>query len=112
LGCYLKVADYMSRVFNERTASATFAQAYDVLDTSGTSSITELFDQQLLAAWLNFANGAIDHDRLVDTNRDRAADTPFLAAITAAENLRLDPGATRQQLDRQKVIVESWTNLP
>lgn len=23
---------------------------------------------QLLAAWLNFANGSIEHDRLVDTN--------------------------------------------
>jgi hypothetical protein len=112
LGCYLKVANYMSRVLTEQTASATFAQAYDVLDTSATSSITELFDQQLLAAWLNFANGAIDHDRLVDTNRDRVVDTPFLTAIGAAESLRIDPGTTRQQLDQQKVIVESWTNLP
>jgi hypothetical protein len=72
---------------------------------------TGLRYQQLLAAWLNFANGAIDHDRLVDTDRDRVPDTPFLTTIGAAESLRLDPGTTRQQLDRQKVMLESWTNL-
>lgn len=112
LQCYLRIVGYMSRVFDERTAASTFAQADDVLDTSATSAIFELFDQQLLAAWLNFANGAIEFDRMVDTNGDRVADTRFLAAIRAAETLRLDPASTRTQLDRQKVIVERWTSLP
>jgi hypothetical protein len=66
---------------------------------------------QLLAAWLNFANGAIEHNRLVDTNGDSTPDTPFLAAIAAAESVRLDPATTVQQLDRLKKIVESWTSL-
>ncbi len=83
-----------------------------MLDTSGTSVMTELFDIQLLAAWLNFANGAIEHDRLVDTNGDNVVDTPFVTAIRAAERLRLDPTSTRQQLDRHKVVVESWTHMP
>ena len=112
LTCYLKIAGYMSRVFDEETAASTLPQAYDVLDVSGTSAIKELFDLQLLAAWLNFANGAIEHNRLVDTNLDRVADTPFLTAIAAAETLRLNPAATPTQLDRQKRIVESWTSLP
>ena len=112
LGCYLKIAGYMSRVFDERTAAATFAQAYDVLDTSSTSQINELFDQQLLAAWLNFANGAIEWNQLVDTTGDKTADTPFLIAIERAETLRLNPSATRPQLDAMKRIVERWTNLP
>lgn len=112
LDCYLKIAAYMSRVFNERTAAATFAQAYDVLDTSSTSKINELFDQQLLAAWLNFANGAIEWNQLVDTNGDKTADTPFLTAIERAETLRLNPSATRPQLDAMKRIVERWTILP
>ena len=67
---------------------------------------------QLLAAWLNFANGSIEHNRLVDTNGDKVPDTPFLAAIAAAESVRLDPASTQEQLDRQKLIVERWTNLP
>jgi hypothetical protein len=108
LNCYLNIAAYMSRVFNAQT----FAQAYDVLDTSGTSQMIELFDQQLLAAWLNFANGAIEWNRLVDTNRDRVPDTPFLTAMEAAESLRLNPATTSAQLDAMKRILESWTNLP
>ena len=112
LDCYLDIAEYMSRVFNERTAAATFAQAYDVLDTRSTSQVNELFDQQLLAAWLNFANGAIEWNRLVDTNGDRTADTPFLTAIETAESLRINAATTRGQLDAMKRIVESWTNLP
>lgn len=112
LTCYLKVAGYMSRVFSEETAAETFAQAYAVLDTGPTKPIRQLFDVQLLAAWLNFANGAIEHDRLVDTNLDRVPDTPFLTAIAAAESVRLDPASTQEQLDRMKRIVESWTNLP
>ena len=102
----------MSRVFDEKTAASTFAQAYDMLDVSGTSQMYELFDLQLLAAWLNFANGAIEWDRLVDTNGDKTADARFLDAITAAETLRLNPNSTSQQLDRQKAIIESWTRLP
>jgi hypothetical protein len=112
LTCYLAIAGYMSRVFDERTAAATFAQAYDVLDTSATSQMNELYDQQLLAAWLNFANGAIEWNQLVDTNGDKTADTPFLTAIGNAESLRIDPTTTRNQLDAMKRIVERWTNLP
>ena len=112
LGCYLKIAGYMSRVFDDRNDASTFLRAEDILETEQTSAILELFDQQLLAAWLNFANGAMEWNRLVDTNGDKRADTRFLDAIKAAESLRLDPNATRAQLDRQKAIVLSWTTLP
>jgi hypothetical protein len=74
--------------------------------------MNELFDQQLLAVWLNFANGAMAWDRLVDTNGDRVADTRFLEAVTVAETLRLNPNATQTQLDQQERILERWTNLP
>ena len=112
MSCYLKIAAYMSRVFDESTRAATFAAAYDVLDTSSTSAINELYDQQLLAAWLNFANGAIDWNRLVDTNGDKVVDTRFLTAMVNAETLRLNPNSTRRQLDAMKLKIESWTNLP
>jgi hypothetical protein len=112
LGCYLKIADYMSRVFHQQTDASTFLRSADVLDTNQTSDVLELFDQQLLAAWLNFANGAIEWNRLVDTNGDRTADTRFLDAIAAVESLRLEPGTPRAELDRRKVILESWTRLP
>ena len=110
--CYLDIAAYMSRVFNDRTLVETFAQANDVFDTSSSNQINEMFDQQLLAAWLNFANGAIEWNRLVDTNGDKTADTPFLIAIETAESLRLNPTTTRNQLEAMKRIIERWTNLP
>ena len=112
LGCYLNVVGYMSLVFSEQRAAATLAQAYAVLDTGPTKPLLQLFDVQLLAAWLNFANGAIEYNRLVDTDLDRVADTPFLAAMSAAESVRLNPASTVQQIDRMKRIVETWTNLP
>jgi PKD domain-containing protein len=112
LTCYLKIASYMSRVFTERTAAQTFTEAYAVLDTGPTKPIRALFDVQLLAAWLNFANGSIEYNQLVDTNGDKRPDTPFLTAIAAAESIRLDPASTQQQLDQQKLIVEGWTKLP
>jgi hypothetical protein len=110
LDCYLSIVHYMSRVLDEDTE--TFAEAYDVLDTSSTSATDELFDQQLLAAWLNLANGAIEWNQLVDTNGNRRVDTPFLTAMEAAEDLRLSPTASRTQLDAMKKTVESWTKLP
>ena len=112
LGCYVKIVDYMSRVFHQRTDASTFLRAEDVLETNLTSDILELFDQQLLAAWLNFANGAVEWNRLVDSDGDKRSDARFLDAIAAAEKLRLDPDASRAQLDRMKTIVAGWTKLP
>lgn len=112
LTCYLRIAGYMSRVFDEQTVASTFVQAADILDTSRTSDMTALFDQQLLAAWLNFANGAIAWDRMVDTTGDKTPDIRFLDAVAAAETMRLSPTATTAQLEQMKKIVERWTNLP
>ncbi len=112
LACYLQIVGFMSRVFSETAAAATFPRALDVLRTNGTSDMRQLFDQQLLAAWLNFANGAMEPTRLVDTNLDGTADTPFLQAAAAAEALRLAPATTRAEFDRQKRIIESWLALP
>lgn len=43
---------------------------------------------------------------MVDTNDDDRPDTPFVQAISAAENLRLNPAATRQQLAAVKHVLE------
>ena len=106
LDCYLAIAHYMSRVFNEARSANTFEEAEDVLWTNATSDMTELLDQQLLSVWLNFANGSIEFGQLVDTNGDNTPDTPFLTAVAGAETVRLNPAATRQQLEAQKTILE------
>jgi hypothetical protein len=112
LTCYLTIARYMSRVFDEKTPATTFAQADAVLSTAGTSDMVRLFDQQLLAAWLNFANGAIEYDQLVDTDANRTLDTPFLQAMADAEAVRLNPSTTRAQLERKKNMLDAFNRLP
>jgi hypothetical protein len=107
LQCRLAVARHMSRVFDEVTDASTVDEAADVLFVNlNTGTMEQIFDRQLLAAWVNFANGAADLDTLVDTDGDRVADTSFGTAITAAEAVRLDPSHTRAQLDAQKTILQ------
>jgi len=107
LQCYLAIAGYMSRVFNEVRDASTFDAAYQVLFANQSrGSAIELLDRQLLAAWLNFANGAIEFTEFVDTDGDGIADTSFANALAAAEAVRLDPNATRAQILAQKNILE------
>jgi hypothetical protein len=43
----------------------------------------------------------------VDTTGNGVPDTPFSTAITAAEAVRLDLGATREELEEQKNVLET-----
>jgi hypothetical protein len=104
--CLLDIAGHMSSVFNELRDASTPAAASAVLTTSGTSSMRDLLDAQLLAAWLNFADGRVGLADLVDTNFNHVVDTPFGVAIANAESVRANPLSTRVQLERQKDILE------
>jgi hypothetical protein len=105
LDCYLAIAGFMSAVFNEVVDASTQAKAAQVLHPRG-QSMSALLDAQLLAAWLNFANGAFGWDELVDTTGDKVPDTAFSTAVLAAEAVRLNPASTRAQLEMQKNILE------
>lgn len=108
LDCYLAITRHMSDVFVEAAGPlATRADAVSILNVKQNSGTDlQLFDEQLLAAWLNFANGGRDLDTLVDTDGDGIADTTFGDALTTAETVRLDPTATRAQLLAQKDVLE------
>lgn len=110
LECYLEIIDHASSVFSEERSLGSLADAAGILKTKGSSSPDELFDQQLLAAWLNFANGAYDLDELVDTDGDGVADTAFLDVLVAAETIRLDPNRTHQDLFPLKDVLERLNN--
>jgi hypothetical protein len=107
LGCYLDIVGFMSAVFHEVVDASTHQKAAGVLHPQGRNTMSDLLDAQLLAAWLNFANGAFRWDDLVDTDGDKVPDTLFSDAVMAAEAVRLDPLATQQQLEEQKNILES-----
>jgi len=106
LDCYLAIADFMSAVFNGVVDASTQARAAQVLHPRGQNTMSDLLDAQLLAAWLNFANGAFGWDELVDTTGNKVPDTAFSTAMLAAEAVRLDPASTRAQLEMQKDILE------
>lgn len=104
--CYLLIVGYVSTVFNELVDASTFAAAEAVLQPQGdVPSPRKQLERELLAAWLNFANGAVEWVELIDTNHDGAAETPFNAVVYAAESVRLNPAATDAEVrDQQQIL--------
>jgi hypothetical protein len=92
MACYLKITGFGSKVFDEQRDASTLAKARAVLEDNGSSRAK--LDRQLLALWLNFANGATDWTQGVDVTGDKVADMPLSAALTQAEAVRSDPVAT------------------
>jgi hypothetical protein len=108
LTCYLRMVSVVSRVYNEAKDASTFQKAQAILFDQGTTvSKRDQLDRDLLTAWLNFANGAVDWDELVDTNRNGVVDTAFSVAMQRAETVRLAASSTPAQLDAQRAIVQS-----
>ena len=102
LDCYLAIVNHMSAVFDD------VDQAHQILHVAGNrGDMEQILERQLLAAWLNFANGAFALDTLVDTTGDGVGDTTFEDAIAAAEAVALDDDATRADLEEQKDILEN-----
>jgi serine protease len=105
--CYLAIARFMSAVFDESRNASTVPLAFDVLDVGGNGGEAfQKLDRELLAAWLNFANGAFDLGELVDTNGDSVPDTTFGAMMAAAEAVRNNPFATEVQMLAQRDILQ------
>jgi hypothetical protein len=107
LTCYLKIVGYMSTVFDEVRDASTPAKAAAVLSPKkNEGDMRVLLDQQLLALWLNFANGSVGWEEWLDTDADGVTDATLASVMTAAETVRLDPSATNAQLEAQKDILE------
>ena len=108
LTCYLRIVDVVSRVLHDVRDAGTFQKAQAILFDQGKPvGKRDQLDRDLLTAWLNFANGAVDWDELVDTNGDGIADTAFSAAMREAEAVRRDDASTPAQIDAQRAIVQS-----
>jgi hypothetical protein len=108
LQCYLDVVNHLSSLFSEVVDADSRPDATAVLDPShSTGNIRVQLDRQLLALWLNFANGAIDYDTLVDTDFNHAPDTALLDVLCAAEAARLNPATPPSVLQNWKNIVEA-----
>ncbi|RLE27354.1 MAG: hypothetical protein DRJ65_03105 [Acidobacteria bacterium] len=108
LQCYLDIVDHMSSIFSEETDADSLDDAEEVLDPSHSNGDIRIqFDRQLLAVWLNFANGAIEHDELVDTDFDDVPDTALLEVLCAAEAVRPNPATPDSELENWKNVLEA-----
>lgn len=103
--CYLQIVDELSQVFSEVTPASTLAEARDVLQPPRIRDAAATLERQLLAAWLNFANGGIGWDEPVDSTGDGVLDAPFGEVVQTAETVRLD-ATTPTQLLAQKDALE------
>lgn len=106
LQCYLDIVGFFSLVFDEEKDASTRSAATLVLNNPPKSPADVIFDQHLLGAWLNFANGSVSLSTPVDTDGDGVTDSTFGAVMLAAETVRVNPASTSAQIKAQKDIVE------
>jgi len=92
LGCYLQIVNFMSAVFPDTRALANAEDAADILQGGGPDEHDKL-DEQLLATWLDFANGGLAYADIV-------------GPITTAERVRMNPAATKKDLQDQRQILQ------
>jgi photosystem II stability/assembly factor-like uncharacterized protein len=104
LNCYLLITDYVSNVFHEVRDASTIEKAGDVLSHRAPPDLPELrhLDAEILAAWLNFANGTIGWNQMIDTG---PVDMPFSAVMTTAEAVRNNPASTKRQIMDQRDLL-------
>ncbi len=102
LECYLQIVSFVSNTFNETRDASTIAKAFDVLKMGGGTTATDQLDRDLIAAWLNFANGAVGYNEIVDA---KGTPKPFSAMMAAAEAVRNNPASTDKQRHAQRQIV-------
>ncbi len=106
LQCYLDIVNYLSMVFSEGKDANSRADAALVLNAPAKAPADVIFDQHLLGAWLNFANGSVKLDTPVDSVGGPAPDSTFGAVMLTAESVRMNPASTSAEIKVQKDIVE------
>jgi photosystem II stability/assembly factor-like uncharacterized protein len=110
LDCYLAIVNFMSGVFSEARDAHDMPAAYLVLkpDPAVDQRVRD-FDRELLTAWLNFANGAVELSDTVTVNVQTVVS--FAQEVAQAEALRLDPATSKTALDTHKAILEKFNHL-
>jgi hypothetical protein len=96
---YLAVVDVASAVFSESVPAATIAEAGAALKARGNPRARAT--AQALAAWLNFAHGAVGWTEQVTAN------LTFEQVVAEIETILLVPSATKQALEHAKDLAEA-----
>ncbi len=107
LNAYLQIVDFASAYFQEQVSLSRFGQVEAVLDARGPSKRGKA-EAQVLAAWLNFAHGAIGWDEvIVFEDHEDGSSMPFHQLMAEAEAILLDPDAPDEVLERAKDLAEA-----
>ncbi len=86
---------------------STFEEAEEVLDPREPGKRGKA-EAQVLAAWLNFASGAVGWDEEVVLEDDEGGGSmPFDQLIAEAEAILLDSDASDEALERTKDLAEA-----
>jgi photosystem II stability/assembly factor-like uncharacterized protein len=110
LSCYLAIVNFMSSVFSEVRDAHDIPSAFLVLKPDpGVDQRVRDFDRELLTAWLNFANGAVELTDEVTV--DGKSVVSFADELAQAEALRLDPATAKATLDKHKAILEKFNHF-
>ena len=112
LACYLRIVSHTSGVFGsgDPVALGSTLNARTILfKDTGTSA--ELFDRDLLVAWLNVANGALPLTTQVDVTGDGVLDGTVAKVLADAEQVRLDPASTKAQIDNARKLVNNLAKI-
>ncbi|MFC1987960.1 NosD domain-containing protein [Chloroflexota bacterium] len=107
LEVYINFIDFKSKVFSEKTPLGGLADAESLLWLKK-ATMEQRATQQLLATWLNVANGAAGMDDIVDTDYDGNVDMKLKDAIKLAENIILSVAGDYEQA---KNICDSINNM-
>ena len=92
---YGEIVSAVSSVFSEDTSAASSAEIHAILSPTGNDPRGRA-TAELMVAWLQFASGAVSWDATVPLAG--GASMPFLDLMFAAEEVILDPTATKAEL--------------
>jgi len=108
LMAYLALIPDESSIFEE-IFPLSYANATNYL-WIGKASMLNRSVQQCLACWLNWANGAVGMDDMVDTDWDGQPDTRFSDAMARVEDL-IANGDDQQDYELAREICDSINNM-
>jgi hypothetical protein len=101
---YLDIVETASSYFSEVISIDSLEDADEVLNPKGSDKRLKA-EAQLLAAWLNFAHGAVGWDQSVPLSDGETQ--PFHDVVAEAEELLLNPDASHEDLEEAKDLAES-----
>lgn len=111
---YLTLVNFTSSVFSESVSLDILADAANGFSASGDDMRLKA-QSQLLAAWLNYAQGSVGWDEIVhdddEDDEDGIGPLPFNQVMAQAETILLNPNASQAELKRAKNLAEMVNRL-